>query len=278
MRAQQIGQHDQLPLPGQRDEVLGADVPEDVIERAGVDGDAGAEALEHEVTHPFGRRVDGDGVDLVAGDHRVAQRQLVEAQRARRQLTGVLVNVARLGGLADHLLQLRRRDPRLDEVRLVAERPQQKVRAGGQQPDEGAHRPRHRPERLRGQQGIALGRPQAQRLRDQLAQHERQVREGRDHQPERDVVGVPPDAQADDQRLEVNREGGAAEGRGGRGDDGDANLDGGQQPLGLGPQRRDGAGPNPVLGDQLGDAGGAQRHQRHLGPGKKAVGRDQRQQ
>ena len=61
--AQQVLQHDRPAVPGQRHDVLRADVAEDLVQRMIVDGDARAPLLEQEAADLIHRRVDRQRVD-----------------------------------------------------------------------------------------------------------------------------------------------------------------------------------------------------------------------
>jgi hypothetical protein len=113
---------------------------------------------------------------------------------------------------------------------------------------------------------------EGERLRHQLAEHDREVGDADDDDHERDRLG---DRKGEPEALERLpervRDRRAAERRGGGADDGDADLDGGEKALGLDAERLHRPRPARAGFDELQEAGLSQREDGDLGPGEDAV-------
>ena len=93
-----------------------------------VDGHAAVALFEDHALDFLGRRAAAERDDAVARHHDLGDRDLAEAERARRDLARTRIDRAGLRGFLDELLELVARQPRLGERGLVAEEPQHEVR------------------------------------------------------------------------------------------------------------------------------------------------------
>ena len=125
-RAQDVLEHDQALLPGEREHVARDDVADDVVDAAVVDRHAAVALLEDHALDLLGRRAAAERDDARARHHDLGDGDLAEAERARRDLARPRIDRAGLRGLLDELLELVARQPRLGERGLVAEEPQER--------------------------------------------------------------------------------------------------------------------------------------------------------
>jgi hypothetical protein len=142
-------------------------------------------------------------------------------------------------GLLDQLLQLLGREAAFRERRAVAENAKDGIRARREEPHERRHHLRKGEQDGRNEKGVPLRAAQGERLGDELAEHERQIRDDRDGEREREPVGViPDDGNTAQEGLDVSGEAPPAERAGRRADDGDADLHRGEEAFGERAERR----------------------------------------
>ena len=148
------------------------------------------------------------------------------------------------------------------------ERPHRRVR----QPGDELQRPRqHARDTLRVEKGDPLG--------HELSENHRCDGDPGHDDPQRCRVGVRPDPRdSGEALLQALRHGRSADHPGQNPDDGDPDLDGGEEVAGLVRERQRRTRTGPSLVDPLLQAAFARRDHRHLGHGEHAVEEDQREQ
>ena len=225
------GDVDPLLLDQLLHEVAFEHVTLDAVEIVRDDRVAGMRARLQECPDLVARRFAAQVGDLASGDEERGDRQLAELDGAGGDVPGSRKKRAGDGGLLDQVLQLVGREPGLGERRLVAEGPQQEIRDRRQKPDDRPGRLGHPQQRPRDQEAHAFAAAQRERFRHELAEDDRQHRDEGDHEGERELVGAATEPEAGQPGREGRLERRAPERPGGRPEDGDSDLHGGQEAL-----------------------------------------------
>ena len=175
--------------------------------------------FEQNALHVVLRRVDAEPDHTRPRHHDVGRRQLGELERAGRDLACARMDRPLLLRLVHQLLELVGRHARLGERRLIAEQLEHQIRRCGQQPHQGPRHARQAEQHRSNEQRVGFGVAQRERLRHELAEHERKKRDHDHRRGESHVVGMSAEpADASDQRLQVFGERRAAECAGGGSD------------------------------------------------------------
>ncbi len=259
-----------------QEDLPGQDVSLHAVEIPVVDGEPSEPALLESLPDRLGRGRRVESEDGGTGRHHRADLQAVEVERPRRDLARLRVEAAGRGGLLEEGLELLAREARFDERGPVTEETQDEVRTGRQEPHDGVSEPREKRQGPRDGEGVSLGVAHRERFRDELAEDEREERNGDDDEPQRHVVGdLRGDPGRGESRGERRGESRAAERRRGRPDDRDPDLDRRQEALRVRPESSQARRPGPLLVDELGEARPAHRQDGDLGSRKEGVRENQ---
>ncbi len=241
-------------------------------------GDVVAGALGHEVpgvadldgvVRGVGDRHRGvDRRDVVPGAHRLAEDAVTGVEGAPGDPASLCVDGVVVLDQAAELLGAHRLAA---GVRVAAEQADDGVRGLRQHPDDRAHGGREAVERRGDGHREALGALQGEPLRDELAEHERQVRDDEGHQHEGDRLGgaaVEPEPHQQRGHVRGDRRrtvGGREEPR-----HRDADLHGGQEPVRV-PAERGDPGPAGATAFELLQLRLTERDEGDLGSGEHAA-------
>src|SRR5712671_4612344 len=246
----------------ERQEILGVEDPEDLVDRLVVDRDTAVAVLHDRLDRLVERRRRLDGRHRDPRHH-----HLVDA------------TAAELDDRVDHLLFLGLEDallpPPLDDeakllggdLRLVRDiRPEHlrdRTRDAGQQGDQRREGPREELDRQRQRDRDTLGVGEGEGLRDELGEDDREQREQDRDDDEGDALGA---AAGDrrDEKPEALDEADRRVGGGEEADDGQPELRDGEEPARLVEEAANAPGPRPALVDELLDAASADRHEGDL--------------
>ncbi len=210
---------------------------------------------------------------LGARDHHLAQLALARGEHIGDQRPLVVPEFGVGGDQAAELLRAHRAPAR---GRVAAEQPDHQVGGTAEQPDRRAQHHRHDVDHRRRQQGDGVGALEADPLRGELAEHQRDVA---DHQGQPDQGGGVGDALGqpgpDEQRGHLAGQGVGAERGGEEAHAGHADLDGRQEAVRVGGEVRGPGRPPGAACLQRPDLSLAQRDQRDLGDVEQAAQDDE---
>ena len=274
--ADELGEVERVAADERGQEVFDGEVADDLVELPAVDGDAGVACAGDGLAERGGADANLNGDDVALGDHDVPGGEVSEGEGTGGKVGDPLVDGV-VRGLFDEVLELFAGVSALGKVGGVAEGPEDDVGGGRQEPDEGREGSAQKEEEGPDEEGVPLGGSERERLRDQLAEDKREEGEARDHDSERDRCGQLGihDPEARDVDGDIIRDGGTSVGCGAAGDDGEGNLDGGEEPLGVLAERLDGAGGGAALLGEFTEPRLPDVEHRDLGACKNAVSESQ---